>query len=150
MAEEAAPSRAPNGQFTQASAPFHGRRGAAERERRFLEQFASSKTRRRQERERLRWAIGVIHHVYGSPRRPRRRPRDEIEMIPLISEAMDVLGEAMDREDDIWSRRLRAVETVFHLYITMPSSKVPFNEGGSFLFGPPSRMRSPVPRSQGV
>jgi hypothetical protein len=70
-------------------------------------------------------------------------------MIPLIRQALEVLGEALDR-DDLWSRRLRAAETVIHLYITMPSSKLPANEGGSFLFGPPIPTRSRLPRSQGV
>jgi hypothetical protein len=50
--DEPVPPRAANGQFTSASASFYGRRGAAERERRFLEQFASPEIRRGEERER--------------------------------------------------------------------------------------------------
>lgn len=69
-------------------------------------------------------------------------------MTPLIVEALDALGEAL-RRDDLVSRHLRAAEAVFHL-LMMPSSELPANEGGSFLFGPPIMRRSRLSRSEGV
>ena len=51
--------------------------------------------------------------------------------------------------DELVSRHLRAGEAVLHL-LMMPTSKLPANERGSFLFGPPIRTRSRLPRSEGV
>jgi hypothetical protein len=56
--------------FTSASASFYGNRGAAERERQFLERFASPRVRRLEERVRLQRAIAVLASVYGPVWRP--------------------------------------------------------------------------------
>ncbi len=53
-AEEFGPPASRERRVPSSSAPFCGKRGAAERERRFLERFASPEVRRREARERLR------------------------------------------------------------------------------------------------
>jgi hypothetical protein len=105
-------ARAPNGRFTSASASYFGKRGAAERERRFLERHASPKERRRKERNELSRAVALVHMVYGPPWRPRRVPRYELEMAPRLVEVVEVLGRALDYEQ---TAQLRAVETLFYL-----------------------------------
>jgi hypothetical protein len=106
-------ARAPNGRFTSASASYFGKRGAAERERRFLERHASPKERRREEQNALSWAIALVHQVYGPRWRPRRVPRNESDITPQLAEIIHVLDRALD--DEQTAQRLRAVETLLYL-----------------------------------
>lgn len=99
--------RAPNGRFTKAGAAPFGRRGAAERERRFLDRFASAKERRRRQRERARAAFEIIYHVYGPPWRPRRVPRDELLIEASVAEAYAVMAEVLGLEES--ASRIRAL-----------------------------------------
>jgi hypothetical protein len=50
------PGGARSGQFTTANAAYYGKRGAAERERRFLARFPSVQTEKRNQKARLRAA----------------------------------------------------------------------------------------------
>jgi hypothetical protein len=106
-------ARAPNGRFTSANASYFGKRGAAERERRFLQRHASPKERRREERRALSSAIALVHMVYGPPWRPRRVPRYELEMAPRLVEVVAVLGRALDDERN--AQTLRAIETLLYV-----------------------------------
>lgn len=60
------------------SASEYGRRGAAERERRFYERHLSDAEREarqiRRDRQRLKVAAIIMTQIFGRPFRPRRRP----------------------------------------------------------------------------
>lgn len=107
------PARAPDGRFTSAGASHFGKRGAAQRERRFLERHASAERSPREERQALSSAIALVHQVYGPRWRPRRVPRQEFEITPRLAEIIQVLGKALDAEQT--AQRLRAAETLFYL-----------------------------------
>lgn len=107
------PARAPDGRFTSASASYFGKRGAAGRERRFLERHASAERSPREERQALSSAIALVHQVYGPRWRPRRVPRHEFEITPWLAEIIQVLAEALDAEQTV--QRLRAAETLLYL-----------------------------------
>lgn len=118
-ARELGPPRAAKGRFTSASASFHGKRGAVERERRFLERLALPEVRKREERERLREAIAVLASVYGPVWRPRGRLRRELQMAPAIAEAVGVLVEALDGDDP--KRSFRAARIVLNVVLRRDS-----------------------------
>jgi hypothetical protein len=89
------PPRGPGGRFTSSSGSYYGKLGAAERERRFLEPYVTRAERKRRERERRRWAFAIMERIYGPSWRPRRHPRIDPELIPLLPEVDKILVEAL-------------------------------------------------------
>ncbi len=102
------------GRFTRENAAYYGRRGAAARDRKFLERFRRPEQIRRAERAEFRWALAVVDQVFGSPRRPRRtlaHPEDRIEE---LRGAVSVLGRNLDVGPT--RDRLRAVEAIYRVW----------------------------------
>jgi len=102
------------GRFTPQNAAYYGRRGAAERDRRFLARFRRPEDVRRQERAELRWALGVVQKVFGPSWRPRRQlpPLDD-RTIGDLRRALSILHRNFDANTN--SHRMRAVEAVLDM-----------------------------------
>jgi hypothetical protein len=86
--------------FTKENAAHYGARGAAERERRFLQRVPTrgiptpSEQRRRllqQQRRELRVALRILHATFGPPWRPRKRP-STAAIVALAPVAADTLN----------------------------------------------------------
>src|SRR6266446_7874979 len=85
--------------FTKENAAHYGARGAAERERRFLQRVPTraiptpSEQRRlllQQERRQLRVALSIFRATFGPPWRPRKRPPTSA-IVALAPEAAETL-----------------------------------------------------------
>ncbi|MDP9341201.1 MAG: hypothetical protein M3Q23_03625 [Actinomycetota bacterium] len=103
------------GRFTRENAAYYGRRGAAARDRKFLERFRRPEEIRRAERAEFRWALAVVYQVFGSPRRPRRtlaHPEDRIEE---LREALPILGRNLDVGPT--RDRLRAIDAIYNVWL---------------------------------
>lgn len=104
-----------------------GRRGAAERERRWLEHHLPHRTaaeRRarqiREDRRRLRVVDMIMTQVFGRPFRPRRRPPLP-QFLALLLEAIESIGELVHSPDE--GVRLRAA--IWGLFASSSLSGVP-------------------------
>jgi hypothetical protein len=130
------------GRFRSQNAAYYGRRGAAERDRRFLARFRRPEDVRRQERAELRWALGVVQEVFGPSWRPRRQlpPLDD-RTIGDLRRALSILHRNFDASTN--SHRIRAVWAFLYvLFNPLFFEPVPSWINGAspatvVLFGPP-------------
>jgi hypothetical protein len=93
------------GRSTATNASEDGWRGAAERERRWLERRLPERTaaerraqRVRDDRRKLKLASTIMTEVFGTPRRPRRRP-PRPAFLPLLPDAVEALRALLDSPD---------------------------------------------------
>jgi hypothetical protein len=109
--------------FTKEDAAHYGARGAAERERRFLERFPDPNARSRAERERLWSALSILRAVYCPQTRLRRRPYVAPAFAPVLLHAVDMLIELLDSKDERIA--LRASEAVgwYSGFLPQPSRR---------------------------
>lgn len=107
------------------SASEYGRRGAAERERRFYERHLTDSEREarqiREDRRRLNVATIIMTRVFGTPFRPRRRPPLP-QFLALLPEAVEVMCEVLHSPDD----RLRVRAAVWVLFASSSLSENPW------------------------
>jgi hypothetical protein len=89
---EAQPGRSPT-QFTPANAAYYGRRGAAERERRFLARFQSPQADKKEQKAKLRAAKSALTAAPGAPRRS--RPIDPFS-VPALRHTLVTLEDLLD------------------------------------------------------
>ncbi len=102
------------GRFSPQNAAYYGRRGAAERDRRFLARFRRPEDVRREERAELRWALEVVQEVFGPSWRPRRQlPALDDRTIGDLRTALSILHRNFDANTN--SHRMRAVEAVLDM-----------------------------------
>jgi|SRR5687768_4389888 hypothetical protein len=79
--------------FTSANAAYYGRRGAAERERRFLARFQSPQADKKEQKTKLRAAKSALTAALGAPRRS--RPIDPFS-VPALRHTLATLEDLLD------------------------------------------------------
>ena len=128
MSSQSRSSPSPPRPSAKPSASEYGRRGAAERERRFyarcLPHLTESKRQAaqiREDRRRLKAAIAILTQVFGRPFRPRRRPPLPV-FLAMVPAAVDAILD-VSRSPDIG---LRGRASFWGLFVASSLSEDPW------------------------